>query len=699
MSDSNNSLMVRLQTLDSGWETVGADRLRGVVAENFQGSSNAWGSDRCSFQLRRDPGAIQPDLSAFTPCRVFVGGVRVWSGRVKETPAQDGAEPTISVAGEGMQYHLDDDVYDRIYLHSRISEYTDVRSFPLADLTRWTANGVVTTGGTATMGWSNGTVLPQSNCVGVVFDLGPTNTAVEFGIESEALNTPVGTYNFLVRTASSIDQLLITGGQFSTGLTRSHPASPAAFSDSGSFATAYRYVCCFLIRTGAATTLTTDILWRVNAIRIVTDGTYLTAGVSSLTADKVVKDALLRSTIKFSSDQSQISPGTFIVPEFALSGAQTAREVITGINAYENFETKIDVWDRACFRPRTVDPIYEIGTWSGAELSDASTNSGDEIYNRVLVQATGPDGQPLSVSRSAGGLSLVAPVYEALPSTFLPNGGFDVNTTGWTASLGTLSRTTTAAEFDTGPGALKITPDGATSKFILTATLTGTFQAGTTYIAQMRLSTANNAAVSLPTVTFGDRTISFANDLVLGSFLSIPFVSVSISWAPQTDSTASLTFIGLGGPITAALFIDNVFLFKSTPTLVDRRGFTRTKILPVSSGITTSVGNQIGDLYLKSHRTIPFRGSFQVVGQGGVRRVIGGGTVHPAWMLTDTGQLVRCVDRVDPDTGAWGRTGTIASVNYDHNSLTSSISLDDDRGGFETMLSRYSIVVGQGPKP
>src|ERR1041384_4599882 len=62
---------VRLKALDGMWETVGADRLRGVRAEGLSASANRWGSDTCRFTLKRPPGGVFPDLTAFTPIEVY----------------------------------------------------------------------------------------------------------------------------------------------------------------------------------------------------------------------------------------------------------------------------------------------------------------------------------------------------------------------------------------------------------------------------------------------------------------------------------------------------------------------------------------------------------------------------------------------------------------------------------------------------
>jgi hypothetical protein len=142
-----------------------------------------------------------------------------------------------------------------------------------------------------------------------------------------------------------------------------------------------------------------------------------------------------------------------------------------------------------------------------------------------------------------------------------------------------------------------------------------------------------------------------------------------------------------------SLWIDNVRVERATPTLPDRWGFSRAVALPVQASSTSVSLQRIGDVYLASHRTTPFRGSFNAT-PGGVRRVLGGAQPHPGWLASDAGQLVR-VGKVNPDTGAWGRTGTIAAVTYDHDNLTAQVSLDENRQGFDTLLARLAVVTSQ----
>src|SRR4051812_26005403 len=119
---------VRVASLDGTWTTIGGDRPRGVWPEGVVLEADGWGSSKASFNLRRDPTTFWPDIGAFTPVEVDVASTLVWSGRVSETPARV-AQRTMNVQCEGWQYHLDDDLYQRFYVHTKLTEWRDSRSF------------------------------------------------------------------------------------------------------------------------------------------------------------------------------------------------------------------------------------------------------------------------------------------------------------------------------------------------------------------------------------------------------------------------------------------------------------------------------------------------------------------------------------------------------------------------------------------
>lgn len=702
-----HELTVRLKNVDGTWETCGADRLRGVIPENLQATADRWGSTTVSFILRRRPGSIHPDLAAFTPCEVEIGGILCWSGRVKETPERDSADASISVSGEGWQYHLDDDVYERRYIHTSFSDYVDLRSLTTTPLAGHVQAFQVQSDGGIVLSWPNGGTVGANTRVGVVLDLGVNSGAVELhAVVRSSFNSSAAAL-FII--GSDVPYWGATGANrqdYVSGATN-NGGNWAAANDSHLFSATsslpHRYIT-LLLNTGVGGTPSADIWFAFDYVGVATDGTYMAAGASTLKAGAVIEDALLQATtllnpINSDTVNNLISAGTFNMPEFGLGSPQSPREVINAVNAYENFETKVDVDKRVIFRARATVPKYEIGEWSGAAFEDASANSGEEIYNRVIVTSTGPDQLPLQVIRYQAHAETL-PFKYVSPQQFT-NGNFNVNTSGWTAAEGTIVRTTTNPYEGSGSGLLR-----AGSLTIAEAhTSTVPLKIGKPYeivfAFRQIYAGANGFTVlreSLPDA--GTGTIgSFSIEIDTGTLTVGTWFLFSTLWEPNGTPAEDRVWVrgnGFDAPLNTDIgAFEIVEVREARPSLVDRQGFNRTKILPLQHAITEFAAQRIGDLYLQQHLHTPFRGSFQATGSGGIRRVSGGGNVHPAELLRETGQLVRCSHRVDPDNGAWSRDGTIAAVSYDHNSLTSSVSLDDERSGFETLLERLAVVIGQ----
>jgi hypothetical protein len=93
---AGDDVSIRVQILGGLWETFGADRMAGIQPDynSLDMSSNSWGSDKASFNLYRDTRAVWPDLAAYTPIKIEVGGMLVWSGRMVDTPTDDTARVT-----------------------------------------------------------------------------------------------------------------------------------------------------------------------------------------------------------------------------------------------------------------------------------------------------------------------------------------------------------------------------------------------------------------------------------------------------------------------------------------------------------------------------------------------------------------------------------------------------------------------------
>ena len=170
---------IRVQALDGTWTTLGLAKAAGITPESIAASANEWGPDQLTCTLQRDPTEIAVDLSTWTPCELEIDGTVVWDGRVKEAPKQGGASPQLSLVCEGWQYHLDDDLYERCYVHSALSEWADYRADPAADLTQAPQAGTVTAEdiGGLVLGLPNTSSWATNQVVGVMLDMGPVERA------------------------------------------------------------------------------------------------------------------------------------------------------------------------------------------------------------------------------------------------------------------------------------------------------------------------------------------------------------------------------------------------------------------------------------------------------------------------------------------------------------------------------------------
>lgn len=681
--------VIRVAALDGTWETVGADRLAGISPQNIQCSANPWGSDKASFDLRRDPGGVYPDLSAFTPVDIEVGGVKVWSGRVSSTPSRDGSDSVISVQCEGWQYHLDDDVYERRYVHTNLTEWQDIRGFTTTNLASYPLSGsIIADSAGIALGWRNGT--PVANVTGVMvgLDLGAYTTCARIVVNYD-WNNASGNGNQYFYIQSSPTGM---GDASATNQLSTNPGVGALTNQTQAVSpgTPHRYVWVGVVSlAGGPFTASGDLTLKINSIKVFAATAYESGNASILKASDVVSDSLTRGTI-FLTDTTGVTATSFSIPEYAPDNLRTPREHIDAVNAYHAWRAQVSVDRKVSFQAPPSTPLFEAGEWSGCEIADASMNDGDEIYSRCIVEAAGPDGVQMRVERtqaqqSGTGLSaIVSPVPD--------NPTFATNTTSWTAGTSTITRDT--GTYDSSPASGRWDNTGASDALgvgdTLTETFTGTFLAGVTYTLtfRWRASATLTLLCYFGQLTLLDYTSKWDEVPPVGSF-----GTVTMSWTPtanRTGVTLAIYCVNGGGYI----WIDSLQLFSAQPTIVDRRGFRRTKILPVQSALTTAAAQQIADTYLSLHRTTPYRGSITVT-PGGIRTHQTGQPVHPATLLTQTQEKIRLTHRINPDDGSVGRDGTIAAVTYDHDAQTASIDLDNRTTNFEAFLSRLSLLTGQ----
>lgn len=703
-------MVVRVQALDGAWETLGADRARGVTPENVQLTSDQWGSKTAAFDLRRDPKAVWPDISAFAPVEVEVGGRLVWSGRVAETPVRDSTDSVISVQCEGWQAHLDDDLYERIYVHTNLSDYVDARSFLSADLTKsGTASGQVQAGdGGLILSFPKGTAMTGSvfTYAAAILDLGPGSLAkrVVFDAMAPARTTTWGRFSVLCLVSDSPVLFTDTAEAvlgYNPDITDLSTTATTTYA--GSATVARRYVIFGVYQSGVTSfTTAEDNAIRISNIQVFTDTAYESGNVSVLKADQVVKDALDRATIKLSSDRTGVEAGTFNIPELAPSEPKTPREMWNAVDAFEDRYKKIDVEKRPIYKAKPSTPSVEVGAWSGMEFEDSSSNSGDDIYSAVIITGKQADGSPLRVKRTQADQAGNKTIAISTPS--ITNPSFASNAIGWSSSTGYATSTVTrdTATYDSSPASLRWDLTGAsnalsqTNAYAITGTTSGSFIKGVTYTLSFAYKTSAVGTMqdylfcSFGNLASGDYSTSTA------LLTTTSWATAVVTWTPSaTTSSATVQFLRPSGLTSIYAWIDSLALTSSGVTVVERQGFARTKQVTSSFTLTAIAAQQIADKWLLSHKTSSFKGRAKLTGNQAIREIKTGRSVPPEEMLLRTGELVRFGDRIDPDTGAAGRDGRLVEAQYNADEDSVNLTIDSSRAGFEALLERLGVVLGQ----
>jgi hypothetical protein len=673
-------VVISAQALDGVWDVLGANSARGVFPENVVLEADAWGPSRASFNLRRDPARPWPDIGAFTPIEIEVGGTLVWDGRVQETPSQI-AERVINVQCEGWQYHLDDDVYERVYVHNDLTAWKDQRAFLAANLVINSAAGKVQNdNGVITLGWAGGDTIVSNQGVAVTLDLGPSSSARRVVIPWDRTGGQADTLAFVVAHDTADWNVLNENLVASFAL---NGATSGTFT--GTTASPRRYVTVLVYYNGPGGAFAADVTLRLRSALVFADAAYESGNASILKASDVALDALTRATVLLSTDRSGMQATSLNIPTFAPSEPLTARQAWERVDAYHDWVKQIAVGRRPIYKPKPSTPIIEVGVWSAATDEDASANSGEDIYNRTVIAGQTPAGQPARVKRAATG------AFSDPATPQLTNPSFATNLTGWTVRHdGSIVRDT--GVFDTTPASMRVTTGTTTEEGGDTTSWTTPLELGGVYqiVARIRREAAATAFVCFLDTYLFDTLLPA--DLPAGQFATYR----SSAFFPTLGSPlAPKLTMAFNGPAATLLgYIDSIVLYYTKPTLPDRRGFRRTKILPVSNALPPDnvAANVIADTWLSGHKTTPFKGSSTMVGNGAARDILTGEDIPPERLLLKTMELIRFNDRADPDTGGHGRDGRIVGVSYSAATDTAQVTIDNSRASFEALMARLDLL-------
>lgn len=393
------SVTVWAKSLAGQWQRIGTDRALGVWPEGLRATANDWGSNTCSFLLRRDPYAEFPDLLPFTPVDVDVAGQRVWSGFVWESP-QQADERAVAVECRGWQYHLDDDLVDRLYVHSRLDAWQDARQSLATALTVWQPSGFVeASGGALVFGWEQDAQANAGQHVGVTLDLGRTEAKrVVLDLETIGGNAA---FTFVIRGHDSGDPNP-SAGDFTAGLAQDSATAMESLGTgfkSFTFTNPHRYVTLFLYRDDGVSALTAaNHLVRVKQAMVFRSTVYESGNASVLKASQVATD-LLPFCLLLDQRTHLIQDSPVSLPDFSLED-NTPRQGMEQANAVEGRQLRVTPERLLEYRPRPVVPLVVVGQ---AGLVGAARGSGESIHNRVVVKGNDSSGGRVVVDLGVSG--------------------------------------------------------------------------------------------------------------------------------------------------------------------------------------------------------------------------------------------------------------------------------------------------------
>lgn len=655
------SRTVWTRPLGGRWEPLGVDRAGGIYPEGLALAADDWGSAGLDAELRRNPSVLHPDLAAFTPYEVEVDGLPVGIGDLWETPARGGFDPALAISGRGRQGNLDDDVYEKTYIHGRLADWFDIREHPSAVLTTFTLPPQVTVG-TAQILMDN-TPSGTGGTEAVILDTGT-------GGAKTVVCTYIGgggTGSLTMYGADTVADIATANGE--TVTIDATPVATSITTTTVSFTNGpWRYVAVsFNGSAGAA--------WvAISKLLVASASAYISSNVSALKASTVVGDALTRAPV-IGQSTSKIATTSYDIPHITTEGQSSPREVMERVKAFEDPQIRVTMENELQLRTRPTAPLFEVGDWPGAaEFEDSSMNSGEEIFNAAVIE--GQDVNSTALSTRRDGVN-VTPL--TLAKAQLSNGTFPGNVTGWTFTQLSGSGGSFAHNGGTGE-MIPSTPGAGSGKAEATVT-------GLTPGAMYLLDVGN-------TLRFPGATSATIE--VVGCGLAVPIpISVGrprvIFVAATGTETVRLTATGTGGA-GSAVSIDNLVIY-ADPSLAGRGGATRTQIINPAGSVSTTDAQTLADLFLTNHRRAPFRGELQVTGADAVRWVLGGQGVHPALFQRYVGEKIRFSNMVDPDTGEMGRDVYIAAASYDADSGTASLTLDNTSTKFEQQLARIDAKV------
>lgn len=355
-----------------------------------------------------------PDLALFDTVQVLgAGGETAWEGRVQQLPRSHGADTTITVGCVGWAAHLKDDPgFREIYVDRDLSHWeapSVQRRINLAAVNTGLQDFAVqaddATGKPALITRIQGpawgaTGLPDCEAL---YDAGAGNALGSiYHAWTKGANVNAADVNWAWGALLATDDTLASVD--SSGNLRA--AGPGTGTVTATTATRrYAALQLYFAIAGGTSNMPYDIFWTCLAVYgshgLTKQGTDSATSAKGFYASDMIRHAVRKGapllSAEFASAGGLIEPTAFVIPHAEFRDPTTIENVILALNAYHLWEW--GVWEGKSFFYRA--PSADRLTWEarldeGVSL-DLEGDTGDQVFNGVVVHYTLPDGSKRTV--------------------------------------------------------------------------------------------------------------------------------------------------------------------------------------------------------------------------------------------------------------------------------------------------------------
>jgi hypothetical protein len=667
---------IRAQPLDGVWETLGNGLFAGIRPSNIRPSWGINGPETMSFDLNIDPKVPSLALAEFTPIEYEGDGLDpAWAGYVTDAPASTSG---LSVTCAGWHHALEFQRRPLMYVHTDLSAFQDVRGLLSGDLDMHRASMQVSTDGGIVLSFPEGTPAAPNTGVAVVADLGPGSPgAIRVVLEVQS-SFNFGGVQFYATATNREDYI--------SGVPLSPSIPKVATFLSGTTANPHRYITFLMFSSVGPGTWGGDAWVRIRRAMLFANTAYESGNGSVLKASTVFTAELAKNPfLRPETDRIFTTPTSIPTLGAAREQAST-HEILDRVNGYHAYRWGVDQDRRLYFQPQPATPDLSVNTSdNGVTYTDASRNSGENEYNEVMVTAQSGAGVNLEVVRNMPGFPATAGFAQVQEPSFT------VATTGWVATIGTVTRDTSV--FDTAPASGRANADGVGRFFAHAGTVTQPLQAGRRYRVYFRFN---------PTAGLDSMTVAVSNgSVVRGGPWIVPrtaltvgqFNTVFYDWTQPVNDTQYRIQFDMRGQLANAIlgYFDELQIGPSVATLLDRRGLTRTLELQSQTSMDEITMAIVGNLRLTQTSRPLMKGGLTLSAPV-VWETLSGRRLKPAEVASRAGEMIRLADIEDPYTGQTGRDVLMVNAVLSDSNSTVEISLDADRGSFDALMSRFGVL-------